>query len=425
TATATTETALFEEELDTLAANDVTAFVTRLYKVALNRNPDGPGLADWVSRLTTHVATGCDVVRGFMLSPEYLSKNKSRDQIITDAYNAMLGRAPDASGFEHWQIAFSLQMTTEGIISGFCGSQEFIRLCNSYGVIPGTLQSPYYRDANFERTYFVYRLYANCLGRPPEVSGLENWCAALASGKSGIEVANGFFNSTEYQAHAYDNSSFILTLYRTLLGREPDYRGSIEWVTKLNAGASRASILNGFFGSQEFMLQCRTAGIVLGNFLSVPDNTTSWKLNAAILTYANYKRSAAGLNKLASYDNIYNAALTRAKEITSNNSHTRPNNTDWTTVLRDNNIPATILPSSYWADENIAAIPLSNTLNISKSVTAVAEAAVDAWLSNDATKAKLLNGNYNTMGAAFYEVQKAGKGYYYIAQCLMALSNNR
>ena len=50
-------------------------FVTRLYNVCLNREPDEGGLNDWVNKLSSGAATGASVAYGFVFSAEFKNYN--------------------------------------------------------------------------------------------------------------------------------------------------------------------------------------------------------------------------------------------------------------------------------------------------------------------------------------------------------------
>ncbi len=249
---------------------EATKFVDRMYKVVLGRNADQDGENYWVRELESGRKDAVDIVYGFFYSQEYQNSNKSNNEIVTDCYNAMLGRDPDSSGFDYWVQRLDVGMTPEAILAGFVGSQEFINLCRGYGIDPGTYRTTAARDQNYERTYFVYRLYKNCLGRTPDVGGLENWCGELGRGGSGTKVAYGFVFSQEYLRKHTSNEEYVDMLYRTILGREADSAGRRNWVGQLNRGGSREQVLNGFMQSQEFAEQCRKAGINKGDPIPEP-----------------------------------------------------------------------------------------------------------------------------------------------------------
>ena len=149
-------------------SKDTEGFVRRMYNVVLKRDPDPKGLSEWTTQLNNHEATAADIVYGFFWSDEYKKQKKSNEQIVTDCYNAMLDRGPDPTGKADWLSRLDVGMTPLAVCDGFVGSIEFRNLCSQYGITAGRLPISFARDENYERTYFVYRLYANCLGRTPD-----------------------------------------------------------------------------------------------------------------------------------------------------------------------------------------------------------------------------------------------------------------
>ena len=115
----------------------VTDFVTRMYKVALNRTPDATGLADWTNRLWTHTASGRDVALGFIFSNEFTSKNYSNTAYVEQLYRAFLDRSADSTGMANWLSRLSGGQTRAQVFDGFVGSDEFTRICQGYGIVRG------------------------------------------------------------------------------------------------------------------------------------------------------------------------------------------------------------------------------------------------------------------------------------------------
>ena len=306
-------------------------FVTRMYNVALNREPDTAGLNNWVTKLNNHTATAADIINGFFFSDEYKGKNKSSEEMVIDCYKAMLDRSPDSTGKANWKKRLDVGMSIQAICNGFVGSSEFKSLCDSYGIKPGSINLRYAKDESYDRTYFIYRLYANCLGRTPDGTGLENWAKSLKNGKTGSSIAEGFIFSKEYKNKHVTNSDFVDMMYRTILGRNGDSNGINSWTSKLNYSNTREFVFNGFLFSTEFKNQCEKAGIKVGNKIATKDDTTAWKYNIAVLKEINNKRTSLGLKALTTRQDVWeDIAIVRAKELTKKYDTT--NRPDGTTV---------------------------------------------------------------------------------------------
>jgi len=116
---------------------------------------------------------------------------------------------------------------------------------------------------------FVTRLYKLVLGRTPDSGGLKYWSDLLEDQvKSGAEVAYGFFFSTEYLNKKVSDSSFVETLYLTLMNRSSDPSGKAYWLNYLTTGVTRCYIFGGFVNSTEFTNICNQYKITRGTYKS-------------------------------------------------------------------------------------------------------------------------------------------------------------
>ena len=247
-----------ENELVLVGEVDETkAFVSRLYVVCLGREAEEDGLNQWTSQLKSGEKKAVDIVQGVLCSPEYMSKGRTNEQIVTDCYNAMLGRDPDQDGFDNWVTRLDSGMSINAIFAGFVGSPEFEALCAQYNISPGVYPITEERDRNAGVTQFVGRLYTKALGRNYDVDGLNDWCGRInndSSRENILSVAtNGFFHSREFLNKNLSNEDFVTVCYRTYLGREPEPEGFSDWVGQLDRGEKdRDRVMEGFAFSMEF-----------------------------------------------------------------------------------------------------------------------------------------------------------------------------
>ena len=247
----------------------IEAFVVRLYQLVLLREPDENGLAYWKNGITNGSITGCKAVKGFFLSNEMNARGLSSEEYVQTLYRAIFNREADAGGLANWVNRLDIHMTRESVINGFLNSQEFINLCEKYGVTKGTTGSTgAYRDQNYNVTAFVNRMYTYVLNRAADVGGVENWCQKiLKKNQSGADLVVGFFFSPEFIKKKVSNEAFIKAAYRTLFNREGDSAGMKGWLTKLSKKYSRKEVLAGFIASTEFTNLCRKYGIRRGSLL--------------------------------------------------------------------------------------------------------------------------------------------------------------
>ena len=258
----------------TLSRHDrITAFVERLYRVCLERSPDARGLKSWVRQLEEGGKSGAEVAWGFLFSAEFKNKNYCNSHFTDRLYLALFDRAADGSGKSSWVRQLASGTSREAVFNGFIGSDEFTKLCAGYGITRGGQRAlPLYGTVPTGPcsicgeadpvTAFVTRLYEICLGRSPDGPGLAAWTAKLRSHQAtGREVALGFYFSDEFKRKYPGDEAFLTALYRGMFDRAPDRTGYRSWLLKLENGASRLSIYNGFAGSDEFKKLCAAYGI--------------------------------------------------------------------------------------------------------------------------------------------------------------------
>ena len=109
---------------------------------------------------------------------------------------------------------------------------------------------------------FTKRFYHKILERDAEPAGLNYWTDGLGTGiLAGDDLAKNFIASSEFQARATDNKTYLDVLYAAFFNREPDVDGYNHWMDQLNSGTPRDGVLNGFIYSNEFDELCRTYNI--------------------------------------------------------------------------------------------------------------------------------------------------------------------
>lgn len=238
-------------------------FITQLYTSILGRQPDADGLEYWKARMRAG-ATAADLVLGFFESDEMTNRNLSDSEYLEYAYSAILGRSPDADGKAYWLKELSEGCTRKYILTGFVESTEFYNMCNSFGIIKGSITALSPADKNPGQTKFVVRLYRNIFNREPDQAGLNDWTNRLQNGLSACQLVEGFVYSDEFRISNFSNEQYVDILYRTLLGREAEPAGKADWVGRLNRGESRSRVLAGFAYSTEFSNLCKEYGIKVG-----------------------------------------------------------------------------------------------------------------------------------------------------------------
>ena len=239
-------------------AEQVEAFVTRLYQLCLNREPDESGMDYWMSNLLTGKKDAAQVVYGFFFSEEMKGLKLSDEDYVERCYSVMMDRASDEGGKKYWVEHLENGVTRLYVVRGFVESNEFTGICKNYGVTRGSLKLTDPRDQNYGITSFVARCYTQALGRKYDEGGLKNWVNQILYASNRKQAAidsasTGFFHSQEFRNKKLGNTEYVKVLYRTFLGREYDEPGLKDWVGQLNSGKkNRDQVMNGFAYSKEF-----------------------------------------------------------------------------------------------------------------------------------------------------------------------------
>jgi len=80
----------------------ITSWLTSLYKNIMNRQPDADGMKYWEGELHSSRQTPTQVAYFFLTSPELLQRNISDDDFLTILYRVCFDREPDAEGKAYW-----------------------------------------------------------------------------------------------------------------------------------------------------------------------------------------------------------------------------------------------------------------------------------------------------------------------------------
>jgi len=105
-------------------------------------------------------------------------------------------------------------------------------------------------------------LYRDVLGRDYDTGGLEFWSNQLRGGVTGANIANEFYNSSEFITRSVSNDTYVDILFQTLMNRNADTMEKTFWLNQLDAGVPRTSVFAGLVNSPEFDSVCRQAGII-------------------------------------------------------------------------------------------------------------------------------------------------------------------
>ena len=125
-----------------------------------------------------------------------------------------MNREADSSGLSAWKNVLTSGLSRMHVFKGFAESLEFTEICEDYGIIRGNVTLTEPRDVNEKVTLFIIRCYELCLGRKPDMNGLNGWCRQILEGKNTAkEAAHGFVFSNEFTSRDLTDEEYIKILY--------------------------------------------------------------------------------------------------------------------------------------------------------------------------------------------------------------------
>ena len=233
----------------------ISSFVSRCYNLILGRDADEGGLNNWVNQLESGSSNAATIISNFLGSQEFANSNKTKTETVDILYNTMLNRPADEAGKAHWTGILESAGDNSAVINGFCGSQEFLALCQDYGIEAGSVPTGS-ASTGTGLEGFVSRCYAEALGRGSDEGGLAYWCNILQNKEqTPQQVAAGFVFSDEMNAKEKIESNpdaLLDSLYKLYLGRPADEGGKAYWKQRITEGLSLEDLNAGFAYSNEF-----------------------------------------------------------------------------------------------------------------------------------------------------------------------------
>lgn len=116
-------------------------FVIRFYSLCLERDADQSGMYGWVRNLKNQHMNGAQIADAFFFGKEFTDKNVSDEKYIELLYSTLLGREADEQGKNGWVYQMDQKyMSRRDVLKAFIESVEFTNICESYGIIRGSLE---------------------------------------------------------------------------------------------------------------------------------------------------------------------------------------------------------------------------------------------------------------------------------------------
>ncbi len=197
-------------------------FVSQAFQDLLGRAPDAGGLAYWSEQLIHGSMTRSMVAQGIERSLEYLTVE------VQQVYSQFLHRSAEPAALTTWTAFLQSGGTVQQLEAKIVGSNEYFQAHGG-------------ADAGF-----LAGLYQDALGRKADPGGQASFGAELANGVSPGQVAAQVFSSAEFL------EDVVQGVYQHFLHRQGDAGGVDSWVNDLQNGLSEDAVIAAFIGSQEY-----------------------------------------------------------------------------------------------------------------------------------------------------------------------------
>jgi len=103
-------------------------YIIGLYDTALDRAPEAEGFYHWGDELHSQALTPGDLPYYFLLSQEYVNRERTDAEFVSDCYLAVLGRQGEEEGVAFWIEKLGNGTSRAEVLAGFTSSQEFQNL---------------------------------------------------------------------------------------------------------------------------------------------------------------------------------------------------------------------------------------------------------------------------------------------------------
>lgn len=221
--------------------------VTTLYRALLGREADARGQSFWVERMDGGTSLR-DVALAMLQSSEgaAFSATLTNAQFVTNLYEAVLGRAPDAGGLAFWSNLATGAAGRADVTNGIFLSPEA-------GTDPTGIAARGVVTADLEMGWIAFN-YTALLGRNPDLNGLLDWDRAMEGGLSEAGLTQAFARGAEFELRygGLSNRDFVEQMYLNILGRGSDATGAATFTSALNGGAmSRGDVAHFMLSSME------------------------------------------------------------------------------------------------------------------------------------------------------------------------------
>ena len=109
-------------------------FVDRIYQAALGRTSDAAGRDYWVNSIMSGERTANDVIITILQSQEFNNRNLSDEAYVTALYKVFFGRNPDTPGLNNWVGVLRSGTSRTDLVRTFTTTTEWTNTCSYFGL---------------------------------------------------------------------------------------------------------------------------------------------------------------------------------------------------------------------------------------------------------------------------------------------------
>ena len=109
-------------------------FVDRIYIAALGRTSDQAGRDYWVNSIMSGERTANDVIITILQSQEFNNRNLSDEAYVTALYKVFFGRNPDTPGLNNWVGVLRSGTSRMDLVRTFTTTTEWTNTCSYFGL---------------------------------------------------------------------------------------------------------------------------------------------------------------------------------------------------------------------------------------------------------------------------------------------------
>ena len=248
------------------------SFLNNVYGIMLQRDPDEEGKNYWYNKIINQETGILNFINQILDQDEFDKLNVSAEDFITRNYKLLMDREPDEEGLKYWISKVSENSSKEEklqIINEMAHSQEFMGKVNELGIVFKKFEDINTKEEEnlTDMDVFVGDAYEHILGRGYDIDGLNYWKKELTShNKGALDLINNFISTEEFKNKKMSDIDFIKAVYEVLFNRSADEEGLNYWNTIFQKDKSNNRYSNIVFNiadDSEFLSRIKNMKIIL------------------------------------------------------------------------------------------------------------------------------------------------------------------